>query len=215
MYLDWVADYSELIVSGIFVTLKLTFVGSIVGVAFGTLFAWVLSWGPRSLRPPVVAYVEAIRNTPFMVQLFFLFFGLPEIAVRLTPMQAAYLAMTIYVAAYATEIIRAGLSGTPSGEIEAGLSLGMSRTEVFFHVALVPAFMRVWPALTSQIIIAMLGSAVVSLISVEDLSYATSFIETRNFRAFETYFFSTVTYLVMALFLRLLLGRLPVLFSGK
>jgi polar amino acid transport system permease protein len=215
MYLEWLNEYAGLILSGIAVTLQLTAVGTVLGIGLGTCLAWVLTWGPRGLRPPVVAYVEFIRNTPFMIQLFFLFFGLPELAIRLSPMQAAYLAMTVYVAAYATEIIRAGLAATPKGQIEAGLSLGMSRTEVFFYVALWPAFTRVWPALCSQIVIAMLGSAVVSLISVEDLSYATSFIETRNFKAFETYFFSTLTYLVMALCLRFLLDRLALFISAR
>lgn len=208
MYFDWLAVYTDLIVNGVAVTLRLTALGTVLGVAIGTLFAWALTWGPKTIRPPVVVYVEFVRNTPFLIQLFFLFFGLPEAGIRLSPIWAAHLAMILYVAAYATEIIRAGLAATPRGQIEAGLSLGMSRTEVFFHVALWPAFSRVWPALSSQIVIAMLGSAVVSLISVEDLSYATSFIETRNFRAFETYVFSTMTYLAMAVLLRALLARL-------
>jgi polar amino acid transport system permease protein len=210
-YFDWLGQYGDLIVSGMLVTVQLTLVGTISGILFGTLFAWALTWGPRWTHPPITAYVEFIRNTPFMIQLFFLFFGLPQLGIRLSPMQAAYLAMGTYLAAYSTEIIRAGLAATPSGQIEAGLSLAMSRLQVFFYVCLQPAFQRIWPALSSQIVIGMLGSAVVSLISVEDLSYATSFIETRNFRAFETYLFSTLTFLVMAACLRSVLMRMPAL----
>ncbi len=108
----------------------------------------------------VAVYVELIRNTPFIVQLFFIFFGLPAAGVMLSETTAAFLAMTINLGAYSTEIIRAGIEAVPKGHIEAGVSLAMTKWEVLHHIILKQAFQKIYPALSSQIIIVMLGSAV-------------------------------------------------------
>ena len=154
----------------------------------------------------VGAYVELIRNTPFIVQLFFIFFGLPSLGLRLSEWEAAVLAMVINLGAYSTEIIRAGIQAIPHGQLEAAAALAMSRLETFRHVVLRPALGKVWPALSSQIIIVMLGSAVCSQISTEELSFAANFIQSRNFRAFETYLITTALYLLMAILIRQLLA---------
>lgn len=197
-----IADYTPVLVKGIGITLELIVIGGVIGVSLGIFCAWARSLGPKWLRPPVSAYVELIRNTPFLVQLFFIFFGLPSIGVMLTEMQAAILAMVINLGAYSTEIIRAGIQATPRGVIEAGSSLAMTPLQVFRYVILKPALQRIWPALSSQIVIVMLGSAVVSQIAVEDLTFAANFIQSRNFRAFEVYFLVTGIYLVLAILMR-------------
>lgn len=120
-------------------------------------------------------------------------------------MLAASLAMVINLGAYGTEIVRAGLAATPRGQFEAGASLAMSPFQVFRHVVLRPALQKIWPALSSQIVIVMLGSAVCSQIAAQDLTYAANFIQGRNFRAFEVYLVSTSIYLLLALVLRQLL----------
>ena len=194
--------YWDVLAKGIAFTAVLTLVSTIAGIAVGTGGAWARTFGPRSLGRIVSGYVELIRNTPFIVQLFFIFFGLPAIGIKLSEATAAFLAMTINLGAYSTEIIRAGIEAVPKGQIEAELSLAMSRFEVFRHVVLRPAFGKIWPALSSQIIIVMLGSAVVSQISAEDLTYAANFIQSRNFRAFESYLFATAVYLLMAILVR-------------
>ncbi len=197
----------EALAKGALYTLELTAVSTLAGVAVGTLGAAARSSTNAAARAIAGAYVELIRNTPFIVQLFFVFFGLPSLGVKLTEGQAAFLAMVINLGAYSTEIIRAGIDATPKGQVEAALALAMTRAQVFVHVVLKPAFERIWPALVSQIVIVMLGSAVVSQISAPDLTFAGSFIHSRNFRAFEVYVVITVMYLVLALFVRqLLLG---------
>ena len=135
----------------------------------------------------MAAYVEIIRNTPFIVQLFFVFFGLPAAGIKLTETTAAFLAMVFNLGAYSTEIIRAGIEAVPKGHLEAGASLAMSRLQILRYIVLKQAFQKVYPALSSQIVIVMLGSAVVSQISAEDLTYAANYIQSRNFRAFEVY----------------------------
>jgi polar amino acid transport system permease protein len=200
------AQYAGMFASGAATTLALTAVSTALGVSLGVLGAAGRDSPRKSLNTLVGGYVEAIRNTPFIVQLFFVFFGLPALGIHLSEYVAAILAMTLNLGAYSTEIIRAGIAAVPKGHLEAAASLAMSRGETFRYVVLPQALAKVFPALASQIVITMLGSAVVSQISVPDLTYAASYIQSRNFRAFETCFFITAAYLVMALVLRAVLN---------
>ncbi len=200
---------------GTLFTIGLTAASTLVGVGVGVGCASVRAFGPRWSDMVVGAYVELIRNTPFIVQLFFIFFGLPALGLKMNETQAAFLAMSINLGAYSTEIVRAGLQASPKGQMEAGLSLALTRLQILRHVLLIPALRRVWPALSSQIVIVMLGSAVVSQISAEDLTYAANLVQSRNFRAFESYLLATVLYLALALGARALLRRLGArLFPG-
>jgi polar amino acid transport system permease protein len=198
-------DYTDVLIKGVVTTVELIGAGGVIGLAVGIFGAWARTQGPGWLRPLVSGYVELIRNTPFLVQLFFIFFGLPSIGIQISEMQAAILAMVINLGAYSTEIIRAGVAAVGRGQIEAALSLSMTRLQVFRHIILRPALQKIWPALSSQIVIVMLGSSICSQIAVEELSFAANFIQGRNFRAFEAYFVATVIYLALAILLRQLL----------
>ncbi|MEZ5704636.1 MAG: amino acid ABC transporter permease [Burkholderiaceae bacterium] len=195
-----------ILVTGVAWTLGLTVVSTAIGLLVGTLCAWARSSGPLWLRWLVGTYVELIRNTPFIVQLFFVFFGLPAAGVKLTPETASVIAMVINLGAYSAEIIRAGIEATPRGQFEAAASLALSKVQTSRHVVLPPAFKKVWPALTSQIIIVMLGSAVCGQISTEELSYAANLIQSRNFRAFEAFIVATAIYLALSIGVRSLLN---------
>jgi polar amino acid transport system permease protein len=198
-----VLRYSGVLAKGIGLTVTLIAVGGTLGVAVGIFGAWARGFsGVRWLRALVGVYVEMIRNTPFLVQLFFVFFGLPSLGVRLTELEAAIIAMVVNLGAYSTEIVRAGIAAVPRGQVEAGASLAMTRFQIFRHVVLRPALQKIWPALTSQLVIVMFGSAVCSQIAVEELTFAANFIQSRNFRSFEAYFVATGIYLVLALLLR-------------
>jgi polar amino acid transport system permease protein len=206
--LDFLAvlEHWPLLAKGLVWTILLTVIAAVVGVLIGIAFAWARRDGPLWLRAGVGGYVELIRNTPFIVQLFFIFFGLPALGFKLTPEVASIIAMVINLSAYATEIIRAGIAATPKGQLEAAYSLALTRTQAFIHVVLPPSLKRVWPALVSQIVIVMLGSAVCGQISVEELSYAANLIHSRNFRAFEAFILATLVYLALAIALRYLLN---------
>jgi polar amino acid transport system permease protein len=170
----------------------------------------ILGAALRSGRPSVLSrlwgvYVELIRNTPFVVQLFFIVFGLPNLGVKLTAGEAALLAMLINLGAYSTEIIRAGIQVTPRGQWEAGRVLGLSRTQTFVRVVLPPSLKRIYPALVSQCIIVMLGSSVVSQVSHEELTFAANLIQSRTFLSFEVYLVTTLMYLALSIAMRQLL----------
>lgn len=199
-------EYREYLVKGVLGTLNLTLVGTVLGLGVGVLGAVSRAWSLPVLSRVYTGYVELIRNTPFLVQLFFVFFGLPSLGLQLSEWQAASIAMTINLGAYSTEIIRAGIDAVPKGQIEAAQALAMSRLQIFQHVVLRPALLKIWPALSSQIVIVMLGSSVCSQISVEELTFGANFIQSRNFRAFEIYLVATILYFLLALGLRRLLA---------
>ncbi|WP_312377986.1 amino acid ABC transporter permease [Pseudomonas oryzihabitans] len=200
-----VLQQGDLLLKGALFTLELTAIGAVLGIGLGILGAVCRAWRLRPFDRVFGVYVELIRNTPFLIQLFFIFFGLPSLGVHISEWQAAVLAMVINLGAYSTEIIRAGIQAVPKGQLEAAAALAMTRAETFRHVILRPALAKVWPALSSQVVIVMLGSAVCSQISTEELTFAANFIQSRNFRAFETYLLTTLLYLVMAIGVRQLL----------
>ena len=197
-----ISEYSDVLVSGVAETLLLTLIGAALGLCLGILGGLSRAWSINPLKQIFTVYVEIIRNTPFLVQLFFIFFGLPAMGVQLSDWQASILAMVINLGAYLTEIIRAGIEATPRGQIEAAESLAMKRLQIFWHVVLPPSLLKVWPSICSQVIIVMLGSSVCSQIGTEELTYAANFIQSRNFRAFETYFVVAGIYFVLALLVR-------------
>jgi len=200
-------EYREQLATGALHTLGLITVGAGLGVSLGTFGAISRAWKIKPFDKLFTAYVELIRNTPFLVQLFFIFFGLPALGIKLGEWQAAIIAMVVNLGAYSTEIIRAGIQAIPRGQIEAASSLAMTRPQIFRHIVLRPALQKVWPALTSQIVIVMLGSSVCSQISAEELTYAANFIQSRNFRAFETYITVALMYLLLAFGVRWLLNQ--------
>jgi polar amino acid transport system permease protein len=206
--LDFLAILTQwpLLLKGIAWTLALTVLSAVIGGALGIACAWARAYGPRPLAWAAATYVELIRNTPFIVQLFFIFFGLPAAGVKLTPEVASILAMVVNLGAYATEIIRAGLDATPRGQFDAAKALGLNRAQMFRLVVLPPALAKVWPAMVSQIIIVMLGSAVCGQISTEELSYAANLIQSRNFRAFEAFIIAGAIYLALAIAVRRILN---------
>jgi len=210
------SQYAGVLLHGVGVTLGLTGASTLAGGALGVVGAALLRSGPRWLRWLIAAYIELIRNTPFIVQLFFVFFGLPSLGIRLGQIEAAFLAMTLNLAAYAIEIVRAGIESVKPGQYQAALSLGLSGRQAFGYVVLPQALAAVFPALVGQLLIMMLSSAVVSQISVQDLTYAANFIQSRTFRSFECYIVIAAVYLALSVALRKVCNRLGRrLFAGQ
>lgn len=200
-----VLDNTGLLLHGALFTLELTAIGALLGVGLGIVGALVRAWNIRPFSAIFGVYVELIRNTPFLVQLFFIFFGLPSSACRFPSGRRPCWRWWSTSARTDRNHPRrhpgdsAWTTGSRSG----------AGDEPFRSVSpcgLLPALGKVWPALSSQIIIVMLGSAVCSQIATEELSFAANFIQSRNFRAFETYALTTLLYLCMALLIRQLLN---------
>jgi len=152
----------------------------------------------KPVRWAVMAFVELIRNTPFLVQIFFIYFALPLAGLRLDPTPTAIIALGINGGAYAIEIIRGGVQSIAKGQIEAGLALGLHKAQVFRLIVLRPALRAIFPSLTSQFVLLTLTTSVASAISAYELTSVAQRIESDSFRSFEVYGTVTIFYLIMS-----------------
>ncbi|MGV8936631.1 MAG: amino acid ABC transporter permease [Allorhizobium sp.] len=211
----WLPGAAGDLASGAATTILLIGVAGLGGIVLSIAGACAKRSGVGVLQKFIAAYVELVRNTPFLVQLFFIYFGLPSLGVRFDPIVAAMLAMTLNMAAYGTEIVAAGIDAVPRGQSEAAKALGIRGYIVFTRIVLPQAMRVIYPALTGQIVIMMLESAVVSQISVRELTYEADMLQARTFRAFETYLAVTIIYFALSVGLRRLLVAGGRRFVGK
>lgn len=190
--------YWDQFLRGIGFTLLLAVLAVSIGFVIGlmTVVARRSRWAV--LRMAAVSYVEVVRNTPFLLQIMFIFFGLPSAGLSLTPWPAAILALSLNCGAFASEIIRGGIDAIPRGQAEAGLALGLSPLQVFRYVTLKPALRIIYPALSSQFILALLTTSIVSSISAEELTSLAQSIDTVTFRTFEIYVVVTLIYFALS-----------------
>jgi polar amino acid transport system permease protein len=202
----WLNSAWAELLNGARLTILLTVQAVVVGCLIAILGAWAKTTGPKWLGGVFTVYVEVIRNTPFLLQLFFFFFGLPSIGIYLTPNQTALLAMVVNLGAYATEIIRAGVEAIPHGQTEAGAALGLNPIQVFLLIVLVPALQVIYPPLAGQFTMVLLGSSLASAISANELTSVANIISSANFRTLEVYFVVALIYLVIVFVFRALLG---------
>jgi polar amino acid transport system permease protein len=201
-----------LLAQGAGITIAISSFAIAVGMLVGIVCARWLTSQPRILGGVAHIYVELFRNTPLLVQLYILFFVLPSTGLRLSPMTAALIGLALNNGAYCTEIVRAGITAVPHSQSEAGLSLGMSRLQVFIYVVLGPAIANVYPALVSQSIIIVLATSLVSSIGAQELTSYANFIQSENFRSFEVYLVAAGIYLVVASLFRLVFWLVQVRF---
>lgn len=191
-----------LLLEGAWVTVQLSFLATVIGFVLGALCAVGRNSKVGWLRWAVSAYVEAIRNTPLLIQSYFLIFGLSSIGITMPIMVGATLALVINIGAYSCEIIRAGIESIHKGQLEAADCLGMSPVQVFWHVILRPAVERVYPSLTSQFVLLMLASSIMSSIGAEELLGIANRIQSDTFRNFEIFIVLWVIYLALSYMMR-------------
>lgn len=191
--------YTDEIVEGVLLTLQLSLVAMTIGLLIGLAVAVGGTSASKLVRSLCRTYVEAIRNTPLLVQLFIVFFGLPSLGIRLSANDAAMVALSINLGAYCAEIFRAGFESVRHAQIEAGRALGLTAAQTFRHVVLFPAIKNIYPALASQFVLLMLATSVVSSIGATELFHQAAFIDSRTYRSFEVYALITASYLVLTL----------------
>ncbi len=200
--------YQDEILQGVLLTIELSAITMVLGLVIGLGVAMASGHPSKLLRSPARFYVEAIRNTPLLVQLFIVFFGFPSIGIKLDANSAALIALSINMGAYAAEILRAGFESVRQSQIEAGRSLGLTAGQTFRHVVLFQALKAIYPALSSQFVLIMLATCVVSSIGVTELFHQAAFIDSRTYRSFEAYTLITLSYLVLTLGFRALFAAI-------
>lgn len=198
-----VLEQWPLLAQGAWVTVKLSFCATVLGFILGTLCALARNSRLRWLRAVAGGYVELIRNTPLLIQAYFLIFGLSSAGLTMPIMAGAVLALVINIGAYTCEIVRAGIESIPKDQLEAGECLALSRLQVFWHVVLRPAVERVYPSLTSQFVLLMLASSIMSAVGAEELLGVANRIQSDTYRNFEVFIVLWGVYLALSWLMRL------------
>ena len=184
---------------GMLSTLRLSAESMVLSLAFAIVGAMLRTSGPKWVQALIGAYVEIIRNTPFLVQIFMIFFGLPTIGFRLDANGAALVAMVLNGSAYTIEIVRAGIESISAGQMDAAKAIGLRPLQSFRLVVLPQALKVMLAPLGSQFILLMLNSSIVSVVSADELMAASQDVQSRTFRPFETYIIVFVIYFVVSM----------------
>ncbi|SMO97253.1 amino acid ABC transporter permease [Paracoccus laeviglucosivorans] len=200
---SFLAEYWPELLSGLMQTAQLSILSIIFGFLLGTVLAVGRTADSKAVRRICAIYVEAIRNTPLLVQMFMIYFGLASIGFKLSAEFCAVLAIVINVSSYTCEIMRAGIESIKKGQLEASDCLAMSWWQRLFLIVLPPATERVYPALVSQFILIMLATSLVSQISAEELTSTAVRIDSMTFRSFEIYTVIAVIYIALAFVFRI------------
>ena len=199
MQFDFLALYKALpaLLAGALVTLRVTALSIAVGLVIGLGAGLARVWPNSFLRGISSAYIELIRGTPLLVQIFLVYFGLPALGLNLDPFVAGVLAMGINSGAYVGEIVRGGIESIAQGQMEAALSLGMSWWQSMYYVILPQALFRILPPLGNEFIALLKDSSLVSTIAIAELTRTGQIIITRTFKSFEIWMGVALFYFVM------------------
>ena len=207
-------EFPDLFFGGLWVTIQLSVLGLVGALVLGTAVALARVSPIRPLRWVGAAYVEFFRNTPLVVQLFFLFLGLPLLGLRFAQdtfdniFRAAFVGMALYHGAYVAEVVRGGLLGVDRGQIEAARSLGLSYLQTLREVQLPQTFRAVIPPLGNIAIALVKNTSLASTIGVTELLFGAEIVESRTFRAEEAFLTATLLYLALTIPLGLVVNGL-------
>lgn len=218
MFIDWLfplAHWNEF-VNGASMTLLITlitFAGAFVlGVLLGIArFIKRDNFIKSTLYFVSTAYVETIRNTPALVQIYLVYFGLPEFGISLQPVTAGIIALIINNSAFIAEVVRGGLQSIPKGQQEAALSIGLDSLQVFRLVIFPQAMRNIFPAMGNQILLVVFCTALLASIDVRELTDVAMILNADTFRALESFLSITVIYYILTFFI----SRITVFINNK
>lgn len=210
-----VAEFLSTLMDGLWLTMALSVVGIIGGFILGVTGAAVISTSRGTLAFSLRCYVELFRNTPMLIQLMVLFFGLPSVGIRLSPLSAAMTALVLNNTAYVIEIVRSGINSIHKGQYEAATSLALTPYQTLRYVVVPPALEKVFTPLISQSVMLMLSTSIVSTIGVSELTGAAMQISSDTFRALELYLAVALMYVVLNYLLQFILHTIKIAIFGR
>ena len=188
MDLSIFTEYGPRLLAGFRLTIICWLLGTLFGAALGLLIAVAQRYGGRAVRWALQTYIELIRGTPFLVQLFLLYYGGPMIGLRLDPLPAGLLGLTIYGSPYFAEIFRSAFRAVPVGQLEAARAIGMSEPTIVRRILLPLSLVSALPALINFSIILTKETVILSIITVPEIMYQTQYMATMTFTFLEGYF---------------------------
>ncbi|HVE09977.1 MAG TPA: amino acid ABC transporter permease [Paraburkholderia sp.] len=179
-------------------TLQVTLLAFALALALGLAAALAGASRNALLRGVASVYIEAIRNTPVLLQIFIVFFGLPTLGITLDAYTAGVIALGVNVGAYLAEVFRAGIQSVPRGQLEAASILGLSRAQIFVDVVLPQAARAVYPAIVNNLIQLLLGTSLLSAIALPELSGTATVINARTLLYVQTFTITLIVYLILS-----------------
>jgi polar amino acid transport system permease protein len=209
--IEWInllITYFPDFVDGLMVSLKLTLMGVGIGAGIGLPLALARVYGGKWVRRIAIAYIELFRGTPLLVQLFVIYFGLPDLGITFSRTTAALLALGLNSGAYQAEYFRGAIQAIGSGQMVAARSIGMDRFKAIRHIILPQALRVVIPPWSNEPILLMKASAVVFIIAVPDLMTEAKLIITRIYDPIGIYLIVALFYLVIVMVLSSLLNTI-------
>jgi polar amino acid transport system permease protein len=200
MSYEWLtlAGYWNDFVHAAWLTLQITLLAFVLAMLLGLLTALASVSRAAPLRAIASVYIEAIRNTPVLLQIFIVFFGLPSLGITLNAYTAGVIALGVNVGAYLAEVFRAGIQSVPRGQLEAASILGLSRSQIFAEVVLPQAARAVYPAIVNNLIQLLLGTSLLSAIALPELSGTATVINARTLLYIQTFTITLIVYLVLS-----------------
>jgi polar amino acid transport system permease protein len=192
-----VIKYLPLFLKGVFLTVEISFFSILIGLVVGIMAAVARTSKFKFLRLIGAIYVEIFRNTPLLIQIFIIYFGLPGIGLKLSAYISGLTALVLYVGAYNTEVIRAGLEAVPKGQFEAAKSLGLTGVQTFLYIILPQTIRISLPALGNNWVALVKNSSLVSVIGMVELTFVASDLNALTFRSFELFGAATLFYLIL------------------
>ncbi len=212
---SFLEDHWQTFLRGAWVTLELSFFGVLIGTALGVVFALMRISRIWPVKALALAYIEVIRGTPMLVQIFIIHFGLTGFGINLSPFMSGVVALTINSSAYMAEVFRAGIQAIDAGQTEAARSLGMSRVMTLRYIVLPQAFRNMLPAIGNEFIIIIKDSSLISVVGIGELMYNARTIQGSTFLPLEPLLVAAAIYFVMTFTLSRLLGLLERRLSSR
>lgn len=201
-----VTEYIPYLLAGAWISLQIVILAFSGGMFFGLILASIKTFGNVTLRRIVIIYVTFFTNTPQLVQIYFLFFALPEIGILLSPFVAVLIGMTLNAAAYMCEIQRAGFLSVRQNELDAARTMSFSIVQQVRFVIL-PHIMKVlFPPLSNHYILMTLGTSMAAIFGVEELTGRAFNINSETFRSVEIFSITALIYIIITFFATLLLA---------
>jgi polar amino acid transport system permease protein len=200
MHLDYgvITANWRFLADGVGITVLLALASGVASLIVGFILALLRLRGPRWLRPVIVFYIDSMRSIPVLVVLVWTFFALPIVAnVTMSPFTAGLIGLTVHLAAYAAEIVRAGIESVRPGQTRAALALGMSHPQILRRVVLPQALVRMLPAFGSLLSVTIKDTAIASVIAVPELMRRAETVAGQSFQPIEVYTFAMLVYFVL------------------
>lgn len=193
-----IVEALPLLIQGLWITIEVVSISLVIAMLIGLVFGlWSTSFN-KLLRSLAFAYIDLIRGTPLLVQIFFIYFGLPvALGIKIPALAAGIIAISLNAGAYIAEIFRAGIQSIDNGQMEAARSLGLTHTQAMRLVILPQAVRRMMPAFVNQFIISLKDTSLLSVIGIQELTQSGEIIISSNFRAFEIWGTVGVLYFVI------------------